>query len=253
MPTTTAVLSIPTADGSADAFAAFPADGRRHPGVLLYPDAFGLRPELQDKARHLAELGHYVLVPNLYYRTGPAPVADLPAHISEEIRPAVIARVLPLLEELTAERALRDAEAFLEFLAGRPEAAGDGPVAVIGYCIGAAFALRAAAAHPDRVAALAGFHPGFLVTGGPDSPHRLIPQLTARVHLALSEGGDMSPKALAELTEALDAAGVDHTTEVYPGTVHGFTMADTGAFDAAALQRHWDRLRALLGRTLATG
>lgn len=240
---------IPTADGQADALAAFPDRGGRHPGVLLYTDAFGLRPELAERARELAEHGYYVLVPNVYYRHGPAPVTELPEHIGEEIRPAVIARLMPLIEAHTTERVLRDADAYLGFLTAQPEV-GAGPVAVIGYCVGAALAMRTATAHPDQVAAVAGFHPGFLVTDAPDSPHRLVPRLAAQVHLGLAEG-DMSPAAISELNQALDAAGVDYTTEIYPGTIHGFTMSDTDAFDPAALQRHWDRLLPLLDRALA--
>ncbi|MGF1429639.1 dienelactone hydrolase family protein [Kitasatospora sp. LaBMicrA B282] len=246
MPTST--LRIPTPDGQADAF---PDRGERHPAVLLYPDAFGLRPELEARARELAAHGYYVLVPNLYYRHGPAPVIDLPAYIGEEIRPALIDRFLPLVQEHSAERILRDADAYLGFLADQPEV-GAGPVGVIGYCIGAALAMRTAAARPDRVAALAGFHPGFLVTGAPDSPHRLLSALTAEVHLGLSEG-DMSPTSIDELHQALDAAGVRHSTEVYPGTLHGYTMSDTEAFSPSGLELHWDRLLALLDRTLATG
>ncbi|MGA5132267.1 dienelactone hydrolase family protein [Streptomyces olivoreticuli] len=246
MPTKT--LQIPTPDGQADAFAAFPDDGERHPGVLLYMDAFGLRPVLEEMARELAGHGYYVLVPNVLYRNGPAPVVELPEHIGEEARPAVFAKLMPLIREHTTERALSDADAYLEFLTAQPEV-GAGPVAAIGYCMGAPLAVRTATAHPDRVAAVAGFHPGFLVTDAPDSPHRLVPRLTAEVHLGLAEG-DMSPETLAEFNRALDAAGVAYTTEVYPGTVHGFTMSDTEAFDPAALQHHWDRLLPLLGRTL---
>ncbi len=106
------------------------------------------------------------------------------------------------------------------------------------------------AAHPSRVAAVAGFHPGFLVTDAPDSPHRLIRDLTAEVHRGLAEG-DMSPEAIREFNQALDAAGADYATEVYPGTIHGFSMSDTDAFNPSALQRHWDRLIPLLDRTLA--
>jgi carboxymethylenebutenolidase len=244
-------LQIPTADGQADAFAAFPGNGRRHPGVLLYPDAFGMRPVLQQMARELAGHGYYVLVPNLYYRHGPAPVTELPGHIGEEIRPAVFARLMPLIQAHTTERALRDADAYLGFLTAQPEVSA-GPVAVTGYCIGAVLAVRTAAAHPGQVAAVAGFHPFFLVTGAPDSPHRLFPEITAQVHLGLAEG-DMTPESVSELNQALDAAGVDYTSEIYPGTIHGFTMSDTDAFSPSGLQRHWDRLLPLLDRTLASG
>jgi carboxymethylenebutenolidase len=247
MPTKT--LRIPTTDGQADAFAAFPDRGGRHPGVLLYTDAFGVRPVLEEMARELAEHGYYVLVPNTYYRHGPAPVIELPAHIGEDIRPAIIARLMPLIQAHTTERVLRDADAYLRFLTAQPEAVA-GPAAVIGYCMGAVSAMRTAAAHPDQVAAVAGFHPAFLVTDAPDSPHRLIPGLTAEVHLGLSEN-DMSSAAIGELNQALDAAGIGYTCEIYPGTIHGFTMSDTDAYNPSAMRRHWDRLLPLLDRTLA--
>lgn len=249
MPTKT--LPIPTPDGQADAFAAFPDRGERHPGVLLYQDAFGVRPELEERARELAGHGYYVLVPNIYYRHGPAPVIELPDHIGEDIRPAVIARLMPLIEAHTTEHVLRDADAYLRYLTIQPEVS-PGPVAVIGYCVGAALAMRTATAHPEQVAALAGFHPGFVVTDAPDSPHRLAHKVTAQVHLGLAEG-DMSPEAIGELNQALDTAGVGHTIETYPDTIHGFTMSDTAAFNASALQRHWNRLLPLLDRALANG
>ncbi|MGW1676081.1 dienelactone hydrolase family protein [Saccharopolyspora sp. NPDC002376] len=249
MPTKT--LQIPTADGQADAFAAFPDIDERHPGLLLYADAFGLRPELEEKARELAEHGYYVLIPNLYYRHGPAPVIELPEHIGEEARPAVFAQLMPLIEAHTTERVRRDADAYLRFLTTQPEVSA-GPVGVIGYCMGAVLAMRTATAHPDQVAAVAGFHPGHLVTDEPDSPHRSIPELTAQVHIGLAEN-DMSPETINELNQALDTAGVSYTTEVYPGTIHGFTMSDTSAFNPSGLQHHWDRLLPLLARTLTNG
>ncbi|MET8169830.1 dienelactone hydrolase family protein [Streptomyces sp. NPDC005329] len=242
MPTKT--LHIPTADGQADAFAVFPDDGERHPGVLMYADGFGIRPVLREMARELAGHGYYVLVPNLFYRHGPAPVIALPEHIGNEVRAAIFAQLMPLIEAHTVERVLSDAEAYLRFLTTQPEVGG-GPVAVTGYCIGGLLAVRTAAAHPGQVAAVAGFH-GPVGADGPG----LLSKLTAQVHLGHAEG-DLTPEALGELNQAMDAAGVGYTSEIYPGTIHGFTMADTDAFNPAALQRHWDRLLPLLDRTLA--
>ncbi|MBF6061447.1 dienelactone hydrolase family protein [Nocardia terpenica] len=235
-------LHIPTADGRADAFAAFPDHGERHPGVLMYADAFGIRPVVREMARELAGHGYYVLVPNYFYRHGPAPVVELPEFIGEDVRPAIVARLMPLIEAHTADRVLRDADAYLDFLTAKPEVAA-GPVAVTGYCIGGLWAMRTAVAHPGRVAAVAGFHAP-VAADGPDS----LAALTARVHFGHAET-DLTPAALGELNRALDAAGVDYTSEIYPGTVHGFTMSDTAAFDPAALQHHWDRLHALLEHT----
>ncbi|GKQ40733.1 dienelactone hydrolase family protein [Streptomyces sp. A012304] len=241
MPTKT--LQIPTADGQADAFAAFPDHGEQHPGVLMYADGFGIRPVLREMARELAGHGYYVLVPNLFYRHGPAPVIELPEHIGEEARPAVFAQLMPLIEAHTPERVLSDADAYLRFLTAQPEVSA-GPVAVTGYCIGGLLATRTAAAHPGQVAALAAFHGPVGVDG-----HDSLSKLTADVHFGHAES-DLTPEALGELNKALDAAGVGYTSEIYSGTVHGFTMSDTDAFNPAALQLHWDRLLPLLGRTL---
>ncbi|MEU9271920.1 dienelactone hydrolase family protein [Streptomyces sp. NPDC048251] len=241
MPTKT--LQIPTADGQADAFAAFPDGGGRHPGVLMYADGFGIRPVLREMARELAGHGYYVLVPNLFYRHGPTPVIELPEYIGEEVRPAVFAQLMPMIEAHTTERVLSDADAYLKFLTAQPEVSA-GPVAVTGYCIGGLLATRTAAAHPGQVAALAAFH-GPVGVDGPDS----LSKLTAEVHFGHAQS-DLTPEALGELNKTLDAAGVGYTSEIYPGTVHGFTMSDTDAFNPAALQLHWDRLLPLLGRTL---
>ncbi|MEU0273169.1 dienelactone hydrolase family protein [Streptomyces sp. NPDC006307] len=241
MPTKT--LLIPTTDGQADAFAAFPDHGERHPAVLMYADGFGIRPVLREMARELAGHGYYVLVPNSFYRHGPAPLIDLPEHIGEEARPALVARLMPLIEAHTAERVLSDADAYLRFLTIQPEVAA-GPVAVTGYCIGGLLATRTAAAHPGRVAALAAFHAP-VGAAGPDT----LAKIAARLHFGHAES-DLTPEALGELNRCLDAAKVDYTSEIYPGTVHGFTMSDTDAFDPAGLRCHWDRLLPLLRRAL---
>ncbi|MEU8544110.1 dienelactone hydrolase family protein [Streptomyces sp. NPDC048717] len=237
-------LQVPTTDGQADAFAAFPDNGEQHPGVLMYADGFGIRPVLREMARELAGHGYYVLVPNIFYRHGPAPVIGLPEHIGEEVRPAIMAQLMPLIEAHTAERVLSDADAYLRFLTTQPEVAA-GPVAVTGYCIGGLLAMRTAAAHPGQVAAVAAFH-GPVGADGPDA----LAEITAQVHFGHAES-DLTPEALGELNRALDAAKVDYTSEIYPGTVHGFTMSDTDAFNPAGLQRHWERLLPLLDRVLA--
>ncbi|WNI25107.1 dienelactone hydrolase family protein [Streptomyces sp. ITFR-16] len=234
---------IPTADGVADAFAAFPDDGEQHPGVLMYPDGFGIRPVLREMADELARHGYYVLVLNMFYRHGPTPVIDLPEYIGGEARSAVFAQLMPLIEAHTAEQTLRDADACLGFLTAQPQVR-PGPVAVTGYCFGGLLATRTAAAHPNQVAALAAFH----APVGADGPDALA-GITARAHFGHA-ASDLTPEDLDRLNRSLDAAGIDHTSEIYPGTAHGFTMSDTDAYDAAGLRRHWDRLLPLLESAL---
>jgi carboxymethylenebutenolidase len=239
-------LRIPTEDGVADAYAVVPDHGGPYPGVLMYPDGFGIRAVTRQLADELAGHGYHVLVPNFLYRHGPTPVIDLPDHIDADARARVMAQLMPMLGTHTVDRSRRDAAAYLAFLTELPGVVA-GPVAVTGYCIGGLLAMRTAAAHPDRVAAVAAFH-GPVDADGPD----LFAPLTAEVLLGHAES-DLTPEALDELNRALAAAGVRYVSEIYPGTVHGFTMSDTDAFSASGLRRHWDRLLPFLHRTVGTG
>ncbi|MCT9076902.1 dienelactone hydrolase family protein [Streptomyces fulvoviolaceus] len=244
------MLDIPTPDGTADAYLAFPADGAPHPAVLLYMDAFGLRPHLKSMADRLAEAGYTVLVPNVFYRHGRAPVVELPEFINPAERPEIIQQLGPAARTLTPEGAMRDAAVYLDWLAASPLTT-DGPVGVTGYCMGAGLALRTAGSHPDRVAAAAGFHGAYLATDAPDSPHLLAERITAELYFGHADHDSTNPaEQIARLDKALATAGVRHRTEVYEGAHHGFTQADTAMYGAEATDRHWAALLELLGRTL---
>ncbi|MGC9377797.1 dienelactone hydrolase family protein [Streptomyces sp. MH13] len=242
-------VDIPTEDGTADAYLAHPADGSPRPAVLLYMDAFGLRPQLRNMADRLAGAGYAVLVPNVFYRHGRAPVAELPEFIDPGARPDIFQRLGPIMRALTPDRAMRDAGAYLRWLADAPAAA-DGPVALTGYCMGAGLALRTAGTYPDRVAAAAGFHGGNLATDGPQSPHLVAGHITAELYFGHADhDGSMPPPQQERLAAALTAAGVRHRCEVYAGAPHGYTQADTAAYDPEAAERHWEALLDLLKRT----
>ncbi|MDX3314333.1 dienelactone hydrolase family protein [Streptomyces sp. NPDC054884] len=243
-------LDIPTGDGVADAYLAHPGDGAPRPGVLLYQDAFGLRPQLRSMADRLAEAGYAVLVPNLFYRHGRAPVMELPAFIDPAARPEIFETLYPLVLALTPELIVRDADAYLRWMEQSALVA-DGPVAVTGYCMGARLVLATAGAHPDRVAAAAGFHGSRLVTDAPDSPHLAAERITAEVYFGHADDDPgLPPEQIERFEEALTAAGVRHTCEVYAGAPHGYTQADTSSYDEQASERHWVALLDLLKRTL---
>ncbi|MBC9729858.1 dienelactone hydrolase family protein [Streptomyces sp. TRM68367] len=243
-------VDVPTEDGTADAYLAHPGDGGPHPAVLLYMDAFGLRPRLKAMADRLAGAGYTVLVPNVFYRHGRAPVVEMPEFIDPGARPEIFERLRPIMQDLTPEQAMRDAGAYLRWLAECPAAA-DGPVALTGYCMGAGLALRTAGTYPDRVAAAAGFHGGRLATDAPDSPHLVAERVTAELYFGHADDDpSLPPEQIARLEEALTAAGVRHRCEIYAGAGHGYTQADTSAYDEAAEERHWAALLDLLKRTL---
>jgi carboxymethylenebutenolidase len=243
------VVDVPTEDGVADAYLARPDDGSPRPGVLLYQDAFGLRPHLKAMANRLAGAGYTVLVPNVFYRHGRAPVVEMPEFIDPTARPEIFAGLRPIMESLTGDLAMKDAAAYLDWLARSPLVA-DGPVAITGYCMGARLALLTAGTHPERVAAAAGFHGGWLVTDAPDSPHLLAGRITAELYFGHADNdASMPPERIRLLADTLTAAGVRHTGEVYEGAHHGYTQADTSAYDEAAAERHWTALLDLLKRT----
>lgn len=242
-------VDIPTEDGTADAYLSHPGDGRPHPAVLLYQDAFGLRPHLKAMADRLAAAGYTVLVPNVFYRNGRAPVVELPEFIDPDARPQMWEQLTPLIRSLTPERAERDAGAYLDWLAGSPLVA-EGPVAVTGYCMGARLVLWTAGAHPDRVAAAAGFHGGQLATDAPGSPHLAAARITAEVYFGHADQDSALPEEqIKRFEQALTEAGVRHRCEVYEGAHHGYTQADTAAYDRQADERHWAALLDLLDRT----
>ncbi|MDT9695219.1 dienelactone hydrolase family protein [Streptomyces sp. P17] len=242
-------VDIVTEDGTADAYLAHPGDGARHPAVLLYMDAFGLRPHLRAMADRIAEAGHTVLVPNVFYRHGRTPVVELPEFIDPSAHPEIFQQLGPIMQSLTPELAMRDAGAYLRWLAGSPLAA-EGPVALTGYCMGARLALLTAGTYPERVAAAAGFHGGRLATEDPDSPHLVAEHITAELYFGHADQDPALPvEQIERLEHALTAAGVRHRCEVYPGAPHGFTQADTAAYHQEADERHWAELLELLKRT----
>ena len=240
-----ATIEIQTADGVADAYLTRPDDGDRHPGVLFLMDAFGLRAQIEAMADRIAGHGYAVLAPNLFYRAGRAPVLPFPDMSQENARGEFFAQVRPLMNELTPDRIAADGAAYFDELAK----VADEPFAITGYCMGARMGWRIATAYPDRVAALAGFHAGSLVTDDPESPHRSAALLRAEVYFGhADQDPSNSAEQIATLEAALDDAGVNYTSEVYAGAAHGYTMADTPVYDEEAAERHFSALLGLVQR-----
>jgi carboxymethylenebutenolidase len=245
---TSETIDVQTTDGVANAYLVRPDDGQRYPGVLLIMDAFGLRAQIERMAERIAARGFAVLAPNVFYRAGRDPVGPMPDLSDEAARASFYGKLRPLMDALSTEQIVGDGAAYLDEL----ERFGRAPIAITGYCLGGRLGWRIAAAFPDRVGALAAFHTGGLATDDQDSPHLSAEDISAEIYVASADNDQsMTPENIATLEAALEEAGVTYRSEVYEGATHGYTMADTAAYDEAAAERHFDELFALLGRTVA--
>jgi carboxymethylenebutenolidase len=245
-------IEIPAAEGTAEALVARASTATGPvPGVILYTDAFGLRPRIRQMAQRIADWGYVVLAPNVFYREGSiaelAPVLEMS---TQEGREAAGKAAFPRVGRLTPDKALPDINAWVSALA-RLDGVAPGPIGTTGYCMGARLAVRTATSHPDVVAACGGFHGGGLATDQPDSPHLKLSNARARFVFGHADHDrSMPPEAVARLGEALQAAGLQASNEIYAGAPHGYTMADTSAYNPEATERHFQELQALLDATL---
>jgi carboxymethylenebutenolidase len=241
-------VDITTQDGVANAYLATP-DDEPHPGVLFIMDAYGLRATVEEMVDRIAADGYVVLAPNVFYRAGRSPVPPMPDMSDPDDRARFFQSLRPLIDQLTPQRIIADGQAYLDFLR---RAGAQGPIAITGYCMGARIGWRIAAAHPGRVAALAGFHAGGLVTDDDDSPHRSAAAIGAELYFGFADHDpSMSAEQISTLERTLDEAGTRYRAEIYEGAQHGYTMADTPAYNEDARERHFRELRALLERSVA--
>lgn len=247
---TTETIEITTPDGVADAWIARPDDGE-HPGVLFFPDAFGLRPQIRDMIERIAGWGYTVLAPNVFYRQGTAeelePKEDLSVAMNRE---SYMATLMPRVRAMTPDLSDPDTEAYISTLLSSSGVSGTA-IGTTGYCMGSALSLRAAAGHPDKVAAAGGFHGGNLATDKEGSPHRVVAGTRAELYFGHADNDpSMPPESITRLEQALDEAGITYTSELYPDAPHGYTMADTASYQEAGAERHYRELEALYGRNL---
>jgi carboxymethylenebutenolidase len=241
-------VDIKTPDGTADAYFVHPSSGT-YPGVLMWPDIYGLRPAFRQMGNRLAESGYSVLVVNPFYRTKRAPTA--PEHADFE-DPATHAALMALAGSLTAQTAVTDAKAFVAWLDGQPSVDHKRRMGTTGYCMTGPFTLRTAATFPDRIGAGACFHGGSLVTDKPDSPHLLVPKMKAQYLFAIAESDDQrQPETKNVLRAAFATAKLPAEIEVYAGTIHGWCPTDSRVYNHDQAEKAWSRMLALFKTALA--
>lgn len=240
-------VQIPTSDGVSNGSLHVPDGAGPWPGVVVFPDAFGLRDTMRDMGDHLASLGYVALVPDVFYRAGDwAPFDPATAFTDEKER----GRLFGLMSGLTNGRVIADADAYADFLLARPEVRGTA-VGTTGYCMGGRMSLVAAGGIGDKIAAAASFHAARVaIPDDPNSPHLAAGKIRAAVYVAGSiEDQGFTAEHAELLDSALTSAGVPHTIEFYPGH-HGFAVPDNAPYDPALAERHWEALRGFYAERL---
>ncbi len=236
-------VNIVTPDGTADCYFVHPTTGTA-PGVLVWPDIFGLRPAFRQMGKRLAESGYAVLVVNPFYRTKKAPTADAGADTA-------IQQLMPLAQSLNETTQMTDAKAFTGWLDKQSAVAKNRKMGTQGYCMGGPMAFRTAAAS-DRVGAVGSFHGGGLVTDKPNSPHLQAAKSKAQFLVAIAANDDArSPNDKVVLKETFAKADIPAEIEVYTGAAHGWCPPDSKVYNEAQAEKAWSRLLALYGKALA--
>jgi len=244
MPTITDTVTTP--DGTCTIHLFTPEGSGPWPGVIMFPDAGGARDTFDQMGAKLAGFGYAVLVPDVYYREGDWAPFDMATVFGDEQQRN---RLMKMIGGLTADKITADAGAFFDYLAARPEVAGD-RFGVCGYCMGGRISVTLAGRLPDRVAAVASIHGGGLVTDTPDSPHLLADRMNALVYVGGAENdASFTADHAEQLDKALTAAGVRHRIEWYQAA-HGFAVPDNPPYDPAADERHWAAMTETFGSEL---
>jgi len=237
-------VTIKTPDGTCDAYFVHPASGTA-PGVLLWPDIFGLRPAMRQMAKRLAESGYAVVVVNPFYRTKKAPTAAQGAATP-------IQELMPLAQGLNETTHMADAKAFVAWLDQQPSVAKNKKIGTQGYCMGGPIAFRTAAAAPDRVGAVASFHGGGLVTPQPNSPHLQASKTKAQFLICIATNDDQrAPTDKDTLKDTFAKANLPAEIEVYANAAHGWCPPDSGVYNESQAEKAWSRLLVLYGKALA--
>jgi carboxymethylenebutenolidase len=240
-------IDIKTRDGSCPSYVYQPSGKGPWPAVLVFMDGLGIRPAMLELGERLATYGYYVLLPDLFYRSGPYEPMDPHTVFSDPDKRKVLME--KFFAPATPANIMSDTRAFLEYLAAQPQVK-PGGIGTTGYCMGGLMSLTAAGTYPAQIVAAASYHGGRLATDAPDSPHLLAPKMRARVYVAGAIEDQSFPDDMKErLEQALSQAGVDHKIETYQAR-HGWVFRDTPVYDAAAAERHWHSMTALFDAKL---
>jgi carboxymethylenebutenolidase len=237
-------IDIPTKHGHTTTFITHPERGGPFPVIIFYMDAPAIREELRDMARRLGTSGYYVMLPNLYYRSGAMELGPIPADPQSPERK----RMFELMASIDIPLVMEDTRALLAY-ADAQAAARSHVVGTVGYCMSGRYAINAATHFADRVKAAASIYGTHLATEDANSPHLAPGKTKAELYFACAETDIYAPMEIIEMVQE-GMKGANAEVEIYPGTHHGFAFPKRPVYDRDAAERHWERLLALYRRNL---
>jgi carboxymethylenebutenolidase len=240
-------IEIPTKDGHTTTFISHPERSGPHPVIIFYMDAPAIREELRDMARRLATSGYYVMLPNLYYRSGVMELGPIPPDPEAPERK----RMFGYMNSINIPMVMEDTKALLAYADSQPAARTD-IVGTVGYCMSGRYAINAATHFPERVKAAASIYGTHLATDQPDSPHLAGQKTKAELYFGCAETDIYAPAEIIEkIKQGVKQHSANAEVEIYPGTHHGFAFPKRPVYHRDAAERHWERLLALYRRNLS--
>jgi carboxymethylenebutenolidase len=223
-----------------------PDDIADFPGIVFLTDIWGIRPANIGVAKRLAERGFAVLMPNIFHRYSRMTADGFEHGSAEENTRALQA----LFQALTPQNMVDDGKAYVDFLLAQ-KGVTPGKIGAVGYCFTGQMAVRIAAAVPDKVAAAASFHGGFLVTNAPDSPHRILGPIKARLYFGHAvEDSTATPEQVKTLEASLRDWHGAFQSEFYEGALHGWTVPGRDVYNELQAERAFEKMVELFEATL---
>lgn len=241
-------IDVKAADGTAEAFLFKPSSGTGPwPGIVYLTDIMGIRPAYHQLAQRLADQGFVVLMPNVFYRGTKLPVLDFVPQMGEE---RTMKRMGELFQSLPADKMGPDGAAYANWLLAQPDVKG-AKAGVVGYCFTGSMALRTVGEAPAKIAAAISFHGGGLFTDQPNSPHLLLPKITASLYIGHArDDRSMPAEAIVKFEAALKDWGGKGESETYDA-LHGWCIPGReGIYNEAEAERAFAKMVAVLNAAL---
>lgn len=247
-------INVTTRNGVMPTFVALPAGQGPFPVIILYMDIWGMRNQLRDIARFVAENGFVCAAPSLYYRSGNNHFDHRHADgrtksisiLTDEDRN----ELLDYNAHLTDEMVVSDTAELITQLR-QMDCVSDGFAGCFGYCMGGRHVVNVAASLSDVFRATASFHGTSLVTSQPGSPHRVSKNIKGEIYFGIGANDPFTPSDVVEaLRSSFSGGEATARFTIHEETEHGYAIPDRDVYNPRATNSDWEQIFAMFRRML---